>query len=155
MKSKRGDTIAFVTLDDRSARVEVSLFAETYERYRELLVKDTILVVEGNVSNDDYSGSLKVRAKRVMDIVHARAQFVDELLLRVDASELQKSFVGELQNIIQPYQGDGCSLVVEYSNAAARARLLFGQDWRITPSDELIHNLREQFGAERVQLRYS
>ncbi len=154
MKSKRGDTIAFVTLDDRSARVEVSVFAETYDRYRELLVKDTILVVEGGIANDDYSGALKVRAKRVMDMVTARSHFANELLLRVEAGELEGSFVADLEKIIQPFQGDGCALVVEYSNAQARGRLLFSQDWRISPSDDLIHNLREHFGARRVQLRY-
>ena len=45
MKTKRGDTMAFVTLDDRSGRLEVAIFSDTYNEYREKLVKDSLLVV--------------------------------------------------------------------------------------------------------------
>ncbi len=155
MKSKRGDTIAFVTLDDRSARVEVSVFAEAYDRYRELLVKDTVLVVEGAVSMDDYSGALKVRARRLMDMVTARSHFARELLLRLDSGKLGDSFAADLADIIRPFHGEGCPLVVEYSNAHASGRFVFGPDWQIKPTDELIHNLREQYGARRIRLRYN
>ena len=37
--NKSGQTIAFLTLDDRSARFEVGLYGQEYEKYRELLQK--------------------------------------------------------------------------------------------------------------------
>ncbi len=64
MKNKRGDNMAFVLLDDRSARIEVALFADTYSEHRERLIKDALVVIEGQVSFDDYSGALKKCAAR-------------------------------------------------------------------------------------------
>ena len=52
MKNKRGENFAFLTLDDKSGRLELSVFAEKFTAYRELLVKDAMLVVKGTVSED-------------------------------------------------------------------------------------------------------
>ncbi|MEK7758840.1 MAG: OB-fold nucleic acid binding domain-containing protein, partial [Pseudomonadota bacterium] len=49
MQTRRGDRMAFVTLDDRTGRLELAVFSELYERHRDLLAKDTLLVVEGQV----------------------------------------------------------------------------------------------------------
>ncbi|RLA50784.1 MAG: DNA polymerase III subunit alpha, partial [Gammaproteobacteria bacterium] len=61
MKTKRGDTMVILQLDDRSARIEVTVYADTYNEYRELLGKDQIVIVEGTVAQDDYSGGLAMR----------------------------------------------------------------------------------------------
>jgi DNA polymerase-3 subunit alpha len=74
MKTKRGDTMGFITLDDRTARMEVAVFADTYNEYRDKLVKDALLIVEGQVSNDDYSGGLKMRANKVTPLEQARQE---------------------------------------------------------------------------------
>ena len=46
MRNKKGDTMAFLVLDDRSGRLEVAVFADKYREYRDKLVKDALLVVE-------------------------------------------------------------------------------------------------------------
>ena len=59
MKNKRGESFAFLTLDDKSGRLEVSVFAEKFNVYRDILVKDALLVVQGGVSEDSFTGGLK------------------------------------------------------------------------------------------------
>ena len=63
MKNKRGENFAFITLDDKSGRLELSVFAEKYNVYREILVKDALLVVQGVVSEDSFTGGLKMLAE--------------------------------------------------------------------------------------------
>ena len=46
--------MGFVTLDDRTGRLEVAVFADIYAAHREKLVKDALLVIEGQVSHDDF-----------------------------------------------------------------------------------------------------
>ena len=53
MKNKKGDKMGFITLDDRSGRIEASLFAEAFNTAQALLQTDALVVVEGEVSNDD------------------------------------------------------------------------------------------------------
>ncbi|HAR91134.1 MAG TPA: DNA polymerase III subunit alpha, partial [Gammaproteobacteria bacterium] len=49
MKTKRGTSMAFLVLDDRTSRLEVSLFSEAFEQYGGKISKDALLVVEGEI----------------------------------------------------------------------------------------------------------
>ena len=153
MKSKRGDTIAFITLDDRTSRIEVSVFGEVYERYRNMLMKDTVLVVEGEVSNDDYSGALKVRAKSLYDIGAARIAYAKELKIMVDQNNCEQ-VNQQLANLLSSYRSEGCPCVIDYQAPTARGRVRLGDDWRVTPADELMLSLQETLGEKRVKLVY-
>ena len=104
MKNKAGDTIAFLTLDDRSARFEVSLFAKEYEKYREMLQKDLIMVVECTVSVDDYSGGMRGRAKSIMTLSQARKKYAHRVALNLDSDSVQSGFCEHLARILEPYR---------------------------------------------------
>src|SRR5690554_7272492 len=90
MKNKRGDSMCFVTLDDRSGRMEVALFADVYNEYFDKVEKDKLLIVEANVSNDEYSGGLKSVCRSVKDIDEARAQ--DRKSTRLNSSHVRISY---------------------------------------------------------------
>lgn len=104
MRNKAGDTIAFLTLDDRSARFEVSLFAKEYEKYREMLQKDLILVVECTVSVDDYSGGMRGRAKNIMTLSQARKKYAHRVAVNLEFDSLQSGFCEHLARILEPYR---------------------------------------------------
>ena len=104
MKNKAGDTIAFLVMDDRSARFEVSLFAKEYEKYREVLQKDVIMVVECTVSIDDYSGGMRGRGKSVMTLSTARRRNAHRVALNLEAESLGSDFCEHLARILEPYR---------------------------------------------------
>lgn len=153
MKNKKGDKMGFITLDDRSGRIEASLFAEAFNSAQALLQTDALVVVEGEVSNDDFSGGLRLRAKRVMSLEEARTGLADSLRLNVAGSALQGDRLRWLADLLRRYQG-ACPVSVQYSGEQARAQLQFGDDWRIEPADGLIQALRDQFGRDNVFLHY-
>jgi DNA polymerase-3 subunit alpha len=104
MKSKRGDTIAFVVLDDKSARVEVSLFAKEYEKYRDVLHKDVILVIQCQVSVDDYTGGMRGRVKEIMTLEEARQKLAKRMTISVSQSRAKHDFGPELAKLLGPYR---------------------------------------------------
>ena len=104
MRSKAGETIAFLTLDDRSGRLEVSLYAKEYEEFRDLLRKDTILVVECTVSVDEYTGGTRGRGRQVMTLDQARERCAHRLALRLKFDSLESNFCQHLANILAPYR---------------------------------------------------
>lgn len=154
MKNKRGDNMAFVLLDDRSARIEIALFADVYSEHRDKLVKDAILIIEGQVSQDDYAGGLKMRAKTVRSLVEARQHAARSLEVSLDASDFAGDFRAEFQGLLEGSRNGRCPLVIQYQSAGARARLRLPDEWAVQPSDELLARLRERYGAERVALNY-
>ncbi|WP_339858211.1 DNA polymerase III subunit alpha [Pseudohongiella acticola] len=104
MRSKRGDNIAFITLDDRSGRLEISLFAKEYEQFRELLQKDAILVIDCQVSMDDFKGAMRGRAREVLNLTQARQRFAKAIELAVHAESLTPDFTSRLAGVLQPYR---------------------------------------------------
>ncbi|VXC32722.1 DNA polymerase III alpha subunit [Pseudomonas sp. 9AZ] len=153
MKNKKGDKMGFITLDDRSGRIEASLFAEAFNSAQALLQTDALVVVEGEVSNDDFSGGLRLRAKRVMSLEEARTGLADSLRLKVASSALQGDRLRWLADLCGRHRG-ACPITVDYSGSDAKAQLQFGEGWRIEPADSLIQALRDQFGRDNVFLHY-
>ncbi len=154
MKTKRGDTMAFVTLDDRTGRIEVAIFADTYNQSRDLLLKDGLLVINGQVSYDDYNGLLKMRADVISLLSDVRQEKARELCLELESGNLSANFVRELGEILDPYREGRCPLVIDYQRSNAKAQLRLGEAWLVRPEDDLLQRLRDQYGTTKVRLVY-
>lgn len=155
MKTRRGDNMAILTLDDRTGRVEVAMFSDVYNEYRDKLVKNTLMVVDGQISNDDYSGGLKVRADSIQTLDEARQNAVRGLRVTLEASRLSHDFAERLADMLRPHRGEGCPIAIDYVRRDARGLLQLGSDWRIIPSDELVQKLRDVYGRGKVEVLYS
>jgi DNA polymerase-3 subunit alpha len=137
--TRRGKMV-FVTIDDGSAAVEVSVFNELYESQRRLIRDDELLVVQARVSRDDYTGGQRAVAERLLDLVGARQEFGKRLRIRLNGIADGKL----LRGAIAPYAvGEGADrqaipVVVEYGNGSAVCMVELGDGWRVRPHDELL-----------------
>ncbi|MEH6636266.1 MAG: DNA polymerase III subunit alpha, partial [Halioglobus sp.] len=134
MKTKRGDTMAIIQLDDRSARIEVTVYAEAYNEHRELLGKDQLVIVEGLVAHDDYSGGLAMRAKGVRSLLQARENYVSELSIEVSHEMLTDDVTALLEQTLAGAGGGTCPVSLIYNQAHNRARVKLGERWQVVPS---------------------
>ncbi len=154
IRTRRGDPIAFLTLDDRSGRIEVAVFADVLDAAREKLVKDNLVVFEGEVSVDDYSGGHRMRAQAVHSLTEARRRFADALDIELSAERVAPDFARQLQRVLAPFRGEGCPVAVRYRRPDAEVRLRLGEDWRVEPCDDLLQRLQEDLAVDGVRLRY-
>ncbi|MBM7454595.1 DNA polymerase-3 subunit alpha [Oceanisphaera litoralis] len=152
MTTKRGNRMGILTLDDRSGRLDVTLFSEALERYESLLEKDKILVISGQVSFDDFSGGLKMSAREVLDISDARERFARGLALNIDKSQIDQGFFTQLLDILTPVRAGVCPVRVTYCRPGARAQLTLGTEWRVTPTDQMLASLKQLLGQDKVEL---
>ncbi|BCO30490.1 DNA-directed DNA polymerase [Thiohalobacter sp. COW1] len=156
VRNTRRGRMAFATLDDRSARIEVRVFSDTFEAHRNLLARDRVLVIKGSLALDDYSGGYQLTADEIYDISQARAAFARRLVIEVDAARAGNGFMQHLAETLQPYREGRCPVWLNYHNDRARAHIMLGNEWRVQPADELLHRLDELAGGEgRVQVEYN
>ncbi|OED66885.1 DNA polymerase III subunit alpha [Vibrio tasmaniensis ZS-17] len=155
MTTKRGTRIGLMTLDDRSGRMEVMLFSDALDRYAELLEKDKIVVVSGQVSFDDFNGGLKMSAREVMDLGSAREKYARGVSISIDQSQINGQFFERFGQILEPYRAGTVPVNVYYQRADARARLTLGTEWRVTPSDTLLDELKQLLGNSQVELEFN
>ncbi|BBG29524.1 DNA polymerase III subunit alpha [Zymobacter palmae] len=155
MKSRRGDTIAFVTLDDRTGRIEVSLFGELYDQVRASLNDSQVMIIEGDVSSDDYSGGLRLRGKEITMMVDARKRYGEAIEVTLDTRRLDIHFPRRLKEGLQPHlDQEGLPVRFNYRNEQAGGLIELGAEWRVSPSDELMISLNELEGQRGVRLTY-
>ncbi len=153
--TRRGK-MAFVTLDDRSAAVEVCVFNELYEANRRLIRDDELVVVLGKCSRDDYSGGQRVVAERLLDLERARREFGKRLRIRLGARAADRA---ALRGAIEPFVAVGTEdqaipVVVEYGNRDAACEVELGRNWRVRPHDDLIGAIRSMLRPLAAEVEY-
>jgi DNA polymerase-3 subunit alpha len=135
----RGDSMAFVQLEDWSGRIEVSLFREVFTEYRALLTRDAILVVEGGLSVDEFNGGFQLRARRVSTFDEALTR--QARLLRVKLNGVDAGFAAKLQHAIAGHRGGKTPLRLAYANKLGRGELELGAAFRVRASADLKRSL--------------
>jgi len=150
--------IAFVLLDDGTTPREVSVFSEVFDNNRQRIVVDEVLIVEAKVSNDDFSGGLRIVADKLMTLGEARGRFARALQLRLNGEVGEAggpvAAVDRLQAALEPFREGECQLRVRYRNAQAEGDLPLGPNWRVRPDDSLLDSLREWLPPGAVEVIY-
>jgi DNA polymerase-3 subunit alpha len=155
MTTKRGTRIGIMTLDDRSGRMEVMLFSDALDKYAELLEKDKIVVVSGQVSFDDFNGGLKMSAREVLDLGSAREKFTRGLSISLLEQQIDERFYQRFTEILTPHKDGTVPVNIYYQRADARAKLTLGTQWRVTPNDALLEELQQLLGKDQVELEFN
>ena len=154
MTNKRGRRWAIVTLDDKSARIDVRFFPDMYEQFESVLETDRILLIKGQVSFDDFSGGNTITARDVMDIVQAREKNARALALNIDTQLLEPKKMSQMQSILQAFNGGSCPVQLAITHPDAEVTLACGARWYVTPEDQLLHDLKQCLGEKAVSILY-
>ncbi|MGH8279117.1 MAG: DNA polymerase III subunit alpha [Gammaproteobacteria bacterium] len=149
---KRGGRVN-LTLDDRSGRLEVTLFDEAFNRFRALVVKDKIVVVEGRIAFDEFTGGWRVTAKQMYALDDLRERYVRRLDIEWNPGEAP-DFVARLKEMLRPYVGGGCNVWVHYCGVQASVPVCLGELWRVHPTEALTRRLGHWLGAQAMSLHY-
>ncbi|KQX98840.1 DNA polymerase III subunit alpha [Rhodanobacter sp. Root480] len=150
---KRGDSDAFVRIEDGSGSIEVSFFGELYQQIAPLLTRDQILIVEGGLRIDDFSGGgFQLRARSALSLAEACHKHARLLRLKLDG--ISPDFPAQLQRVLTGYRGGRATVILHnYRNGAAQADLELGDEWRVDAVPDLLRAVRAMPGIEAVRLR--
>ncbi len=149
--TRRGK-MAIVMLDDATAQVEISVFNELFEAERQKIKEDELLLVEGRVQRDDFSGGLRVVAEKLITLGEARGRFAKGLFLAMNGG----SDAGKLRALLSPYRASGgaCPVRVKYRNGEAEVELGLPDSWRVRLDDALLAALNDWLSPGNVNVVY-
>jgi len=141
-----------VMLDDGSAQLELTVFNELFEKHREMLKEDALLIVQGKVQRDEFAGGLRVTADELYDLAALRARYATRLRLQMNGL----SDARRLMDLLAPYRAEGaCPVTVHYETGAAACDVALGDAWRVRPEGPLLEGLAAWLAPENVQIIYS
>lgn len=152
--TKRGSRIGIATIEDRSGKLDITLFSEALENFGHLMQQDQIIVATGSIQFDDFSGGLKMSAREVFSLDEARSRFAKSLALAINKEQLSANFIKKMTAIIAPHKEGTLPLHFYYQSPEGRVLLKGGVEWRVTPNEQMFSELKELLGENSVELEF-
>jgi len=146
---KRGDSQAFVQLEDGLGRIECAFFAEAYQQFAHLLTRDRILVVEGGLREDEFSGGFSLRARRCWEYQQVCTQHAQRLSVKLDLRE--RDALGQFARVLQGHNGS-TPLLLEAITSGAVGRLSINGGQGVRVDAALPGLLRSLPGVRNVKV---
>ena len=152
-KTKRGDPMAFLTLDDVEGQVETLVLGKAYTEAGEALAPDKVLVIRGRLDHQE-RGQTKLIAQEVEafepsddELARARrARSTEPVVLRIHAGEFGATLIDELKAVFEAFPGEA-EVLLEMDTRAGKRRLKFGDGYKVRPSAALHAELDALLGA--------
>ena len=154
VNTRRGDRMAVLTLDDKTSQLDVTVFGEVLHTCRDILRKDAMLVVRGKVSNDQYTGGVRMGADEVYDIALARESLARRLQVTVRQDQLGNGLIGQLKDLLQPTETGHCRLGFSYISETGICELITPEECFVVPRQNVVQQLQELVGPESVRIYY-
>ena len=151
---KRGPRF-ILTLDDSTGRVEVTLFEDVYQKYRDIAVKDALVLVEGMLRFDDFSDGWRIAARSITDLGNMSEQQARNIVLTWPDGPDTAALQGRLADLLAPYRPGPCTIVIDYSGPAARGVLKLGPEWGVRATSKLREDLEGLLGRGSVDVKYA
>ena len=158
--TRRGKMVVLM-LDDGTAQVEVTVFNELFDKVREKLKEDTLVVAVCKIQPpwDDSGRGVRITAEDLLDLAALRTRYAQNLRLDIngqaDAKRLKECLAPFRAASASDGSGRGCPVVVHYHNGVAEVDVALSADWRVRPDEQLFSQLEAWLSPERVSVVYS
>lgn len=154
LRNSPSGRIAFLTLDDNTARMHVAVFADAYSQYKHHLIKDQILIIDGAISIDDHNGKPRIRAKEITRLDDARVDYGKGVIINIDGTDQKSGLISDLENTLKPYRDGGCKVLIQYQTAEGEAKFQLGDQWNVVPERDLLKRLASLEGVIAARVVY-
>ena len=147
-----------VTLDDGTARIEVSANHERFQRFKDIVQAEKVVVIEGEIYEREGFDRPMGRLTKAFSLNEIRQKRANSIQIHLQPEHLSKTLSQDLQNMLLPYCNvDLCThipVLLHLDYAYATAELHLGIQWKIAPLDEALVKLRDYFGKESLHIEY-
>ncbi|MFH1139526.1 MAG: DNA polymerase III subunit alpha [Pseudomonadota bacterium] len=153
--TKKGDRMAFVTLEDMAGLVEILVFPELYKACQDHLEPDTPLLVSGELSAEERGGMVanKIIAKEILPLESALEKQAKTVVLSLSAAGLDSRDLYKLKTIIETHRG--ATPAVLKMKIPGRGACVMQISGGIKPNRNFLRECREALGEGSVELRYT
>jgi DNA polymerase-3 subunit alpha len=147
--TRKGDRMAFVTLEDVQGQVDVIVFPEVYKEFGAALeMADQPVLVRGVVDWGDESP--KIIADRLVPLAAAAERLSPQVHINLHTLGLTRDTLGQLKGILRASPG-GSPVYLHLLFPDEREVVLLSEErLQVAPSETLVQDIEGLFGQEVV-----
>lgn len=147
-----------IVLDDGTARIEVSCNHERFQRFKDIIQVERVVVFEGEIYEREGFERPMGRLTKAFTLNEIRQKRANSIQIKLTEEFMQATLAKDLQNIILPFcnvdMHQHITLQLQIDQPYAQAKLQLGPQWKVAPLDELLAKLRDYFGKDNIYIEY-
>ncbi|MER3523802.1 MAG: DNA polymerase III subunit alpha [Ignavibacteria bacterium] len=145
---KRGNSMAFIGLEDFTGRAECVVFADPFAKFQQFLTPDALVMVVGKAElNGD---TLKILVNEVYPLAKVREKFTKSIILSIDIKDITENTILELKKLLESNRGN-CACYFDVVEAD-RHRTFQSRTYTVDPSEEFLEQVKKILGPHNVRL---
>ena len=148
---RRGNTMAFVTIEDFTGKADCIVFADPYKKFVQLLYVGSIVMMTGK--NDGNEEAIKVIVNEVISIDDVRKKFIKSVLININLDLTSEQDAFELIKLIENHKGK-CQCFLNFIGGDLQNNSIYlTRKYTIDPDQKFTDAVKKIFGQHSVQLR--
>ncbi|MGD0339328.1 MAG: DNA polymerase III subunit alpha [Bacteroidota bacterium] len=148
---KRGNTMAFITIEDFSGKGECVVFSDAYRRHEQTLVNDAMVMVVGK--GEPSGNNLKVIANDIYPIEKVKETFGKSVIFTINIDVAGEQTISQLRKIMERYRGGSCSCYFNLvGSTLSQKRVFYSKLYTVQPSEEFFTEVRQLPGIDGVKI---
>lgn len=149
--TKKGDKMAFLTLQDLGGSCETVVFPSVYKTAGALIQKDALVFVRGKVdARDDVP---KILADEIVPLDEVPKRFTRLIAINLKTAGLGPEVFKEVRRILTRHKGTTPVYVTLQDPKGRMTVIDSGEDLKVTISDSLFEELEHLLGENVVKIR--
>jgi len=147
---KKGNLMAFVTLEDFTGRGECIVFSDAYKKFESFFHQDSMIMVIGK--GEAGGTSLRILVQEVYPMDKVREKFTKSIIVSFRIDEVEENTILELRKLMEKHRGN-CSCYFNVVGAENEAgRMFASRKFVVEPSQEFMSELRRILGPNCVRI---
>jgi len=147
------DKLAQINLGDDTDNIDVIANNNLLDAS---ITRDEIVIIQGTLRLDQFTNRLSFRAKSINSIENTRILFATGIKFKVVNEEDLSTLVGKLESLFSSKENIGkCLVRIDYISSGVTKSLVLGENYKISPTNDIIYELKILDCVEAVDLIYS
>ncbi len=148
---KRGNTMAFVTLEDFTGKADCIVFSDPFQKFASFLTPDAMVMVSGK--GETSGDTLKILVNEVIPMEKVREKYTKSIALTVNVDQVDEGTVLELRKIMERHRGKCPCYFSVVGGRLPKNSLYWTRRLPVEPSPQFLSSVKQLLGPSAVRLQ--
>ncbi|MBI2430185.1 MAG: DNA polymerase III subunit alpha [Ignavibacteriales bacterium] len=147
---KKGNTMAFLTIEDFTGKAECVVFSSLYKKKIELMEEEKMVLVEGK---GEVSGDIiKIVVDEILPMEAVREKFAKKIFFLLNADEITDITLTKLRELMEKNKGNCNCYFNVVGKEFGNQQVFVSRKFNINPTTEFIEGVQEILGKNAIKL---
>jgi DNA polymerase-3 subunit alpha len=152
INTKKGDRMAFATLEDIQGTIEVIIFSDLFKEVSTLIKSDEPVIVTGSVSSDE--DKIKVIASKIRPLSEVMSKKTRSVHFHLSSEQAVKEKIKRLKELIQAYPGECPAYLHVTMPGKSETVISLDTHFCVEPSSPFTRELEVLFGQQVMRTEW-